>query len=325
MSEQTIPNEAETIAIAPVPPPLEQQPVDPGTQSWNPPTGDEDFDALFQRVGVDGENLTNSNTIPTEPTTAAEEPAPQVVQTTPEPQWRELKTKTGTVYKTYEDTVKGIETKDTTIEQLRSMIAAVTGEDPLSKSGIKPGTTNAQPKPVSYLQDDVRFAQDLTQAAEVGQKTNDWKAYRNTLGQFVYEVVQSAVGPYMPVVQNVGKQQALENVSKDVPDFRNFYGSTDYQKVLEQSPNWPVILRPWKAIQPCKRIWPSNTAMFGMSTKFTDWPNWLQNRQYPKIPHPEHPCKAVALRTSNKSPTMACVVLSRRPSPLWQPKRVVGS
>jgi hypothetical protein len=236
MSEQTIPNEAETIAIAPVPPPLEQQPVDPGTQSWNPPTGDEDFDALFQRVGVDGENLTNSNTIPTEPTTAAEEPAPQVVQTTPEPQWRELKTKTGTVYKTYEDTVKGIETKDTTIEQLRSMIAAVTGEDPLSKSGIKPGTTNAQPKPVSYLQDDVRFAQDLTQAAEVGQKTNDWKAYRNTLGQFVYEVVQSAVGPYMPVVQNVGKQQALENVSKDVPDFRNFYGSTDYQKVLEQRP-----------------------------------------------------------------------------------------
>jgi len=236
METQPGANEGATQEIVPVPAPLEQQAVEPQA-GWNPPVGDEDFDSLFQRVGVDGENIINSNTIPTELTTAPAEPAPQTVQTsTPEPVWRELKTKTGTVYKTYEDTIKGIETKDTTIEQLRSMIAAVTGEDPLSKAGIKPGVTNAPQKPVSYLQDDVRFAQDLTQAADMGQKTGDWKAYRNTMGQFVYEVVQSAVGPYMPVVQNVGKQQALESVSKEVPDFRNFYGSQDYQKVLEQRP-----------------------------------------------------------------------------------------
>jgi len=233
--QQALPNEGETQALAPVPPPLEQPAVEPQA-GWNPPTGDEDFDSLFQRVGVDGENLTNSNTVPTELTTAAEEPAPQVPEKAPEPQWRELKTKTGTVYKNYEDTVKGIETKDHTIEQLRSMLAAVTGEDPLSKSGIKPGTTNAPQKPVSYLQDRRRFAQDLTKAAELGQKEDQWDPYGNVLGQYVYEIVQSAVGPYMPVVQNVGKQQALENVSKDVPDFRNFYGSQEYQKVLEQRP-----------------------------------------------------------------------------------------
>lgn len=240
MSEQqqsALPNEAETQAIAPVPPALEQQPNDPGSLTWNPPTGDEDFDSLFQRVGVDGENITNSNTVPTELTTAPEEPAPQAPETPAPVESRfELKTKTGTVYKTAEDAVKGIETKDRTIEQLRSMIAAVTGEDPLSKSGIKPGTTNAPQKPVSYLQDDVRFAQDLTQAAEMGQKTNDWKAYRNTLGQLMYEVVQSAVGPYIPVVQKVGKQEALEQVAKDIPEFRNWYGSEDYQKVLEKRP-----------------------------------------------------------------------------------------
>jgi hypothetical protein len=238
MAEQqtALPNEGETLALAPVPAPLEQQPVDPGSQGWNPPTGDEDFDSLFQRVGVDGENIINSNTIPTEPTTASEEPATQAPVAASEPTWREVKTKTGTVYKTYEDTIKGIETKDTTIEQLRSMLAAVTGEDPLSKSGIKPGTTNAPQKAVSYLQDRRRFAQDLTKAAELGQKEDQWDPYGNVLGQYVYEIVQSAVGPYMPVVQNVGKQQALENVSKDVPDFRSFYGSTDYQKVLEQRP-----------------------------------------------------------------------------------------
>lgn len=234
--QSALPNEAETLALAPVPPPpLEQPVIEPGT-TWNPPTGDDDFDSLFQRTGIDGESITNSNAISAEPTTAPEEPAPQVQPETPEPTRFELKTKTGTVYKSMEDTVKGIETKDRTIDQLRSMIAAVTGEDPLSKSGIKPGQTTAPQKPVSYLQDDVRFAQDLTQAAEMGQKTNDWKAYRNTLGQFVYEVVQSAVGPYMPVVQNVGKQQALENVSKDIPDFRNFYGTKEYQEVLERRP-----------------------------------------------------------------------------------------
>jgi hypothetical protein len=233
--QAAVPNEAETVAIAPVPPPLEQPVIEPGT-SWNPPTGDEDFDSLFQRAGIDGESITNSNVISAEPTTAPEEPAPQTQPPPPEPEKFSLKTKTGTVYNSLEDTVKGIETKDRTIDQLRSMLAAVTGEDPLSKSGIKPGQTTTPPKPVSYLQDDVRFAQDLTQAAETGQKTNDWKPYRNTLGQFVYEVVQSAVGPYIPVVQKVGKQEALEAVAKDVPEFRNFYGTKEYQEVLEHRP-----------------------------------------------------------------------------------------
>lgn len=230
-------NEGAVTEIAPAatPPPLEQEPVAPQS-GWNPPTGDEDFDSLFQRIGIDGESIANSNVVSAEPTTTPAEPAPQPQTAQPEPAKFELKTKTGTVYKTQEDAVKGIETKDRTIEQLRSMLAAVTGEDPLSKSGIKPGQTTAPAKPVSYLQDETRFAQDLTQAADVGQKTGDWKPYRNTFGQFVYEVVQSAVGPYIPVVQKVGKQEALEAVAKDAPEFRNFYGSKEYQEVLERRP-----------------------------------------------------------------------------------------
>lgn len=232
-----VPNEGEVQAIAPVqPPPLEQEPVPPQV-GWNPPGGEDDFDSLFQRIGVDGESIANSNNVPTEPTTEVQaDPAPVVTPTPPEPARFKLETKTGTVYNDLQEAIKGVESKDQLISQLRSMVAAATGEDPLSKTGIKPGQTTAPQKAVSYLQDDVRFAQDLTQAAELGQKTNDWKAYRNTLGQFVYEVVQSAVGPYMPVVQNVGKQQALESVSKDVPEFRKFYGSGEYQKVLEQRP-----------------------------------------------------------------------------------------
>lgn len=240
METQPGANEGAVQEIAPVPPtpaPLEQQPVDPGSLTWNPPGGEEDFDNLFARIGIDGESITNSNAVSAEPTTVEAEPAPQAPEPpAPEPVKFQLKTKTGTIYNDPEEAVKGIETKDRTIEQLRSMLAAVTGEDPLAKSGIKPGQTITPPKPVSYLQDDVRFAQDLTQAAENGQKTNDWKAYRNVLGQLAYEVVQSAVGSYIPVVQKVGRQEAIESVSREIPEFRNFYGSQEYQKVLDARP-----------------------------------------------------------------------------------------
>lgn len=229
MSEQ-LANEAVTTQLQPV----QEQTAQPQTE-WNPPVGDEDFDALFQRVGNDGESIADSNAIPVEPTTETTEPATQ--QTKPEPTAAkfELKTSTGTVYKDPEEAVRGIEQKDQLINQLRSMVAAVTGEDPLSKSGAKPGQT-AQQKPVSYLQDKRRFAQDLTKAAEFGQTQDNWDTYGNVLGQYIYEVVQSAVGPYMPVVQNVGKQQALDDVSRGNPEFRNFYGSQEYQKVLEERP-----------------------------------------------------------------------------------------
>lgn len=215
--------------------PVAATPQEP-TSAWNPPVGDEDFDSFFQRIGVDGESLADSNAIPAEPTPEPPEPAAQPAPKSPDLSKFELKTSTGTVYKTPADAVKGIEQKDQLINQLRSMVAAVTGEDPLSKSGIKPGQTTAPQKPIRYIEDSRRFAQDLTKAAELGQKTDNWDPYRNIMGQFTYEVVQSAVGPYMPVVQNVGKQQALEDVSKEIPEFRNFYGSPEYQKGLEERP-----------------------------------------------------------------------------------------
>lgn len=227
MSEQ-LPNEAETTTLAP-------ETTEP-TGEWNPPVGDEDFDSLFNRTGVDGENLADSNAIPADQTTESAEPAIETTKSTPEPSKFELKTSTGTVYKTPDDAIKGIEQKDQLINQLRSMVAAVTGEDPLSKAGIKPGQTTAPAKPVSYLQDRRRFAQDLTKAAERGQQADDWDPYGNVLGQYVYEIVQSAVGPYMPVVQNVGKQQAMAEVAKANPAFREFYDSPEYHKVLEERP-----------------------------------------------------------------------------------------
>lgn len=213
--------------------PVSQEP----TEAWNPPGGDVDFDSFFSGVGKQGEEVADSNAIPpVEPTTEATEPVVQATQEAPKAPEFVLKTATGTVYKTPEDAVRGIEQKDQLISQLRSMVSAVTGEDPLRKSGAVPGQTTIQQQPVSYLRDSRRYAEDLTKAADLGQKTGNWDSYRNVQAQLQFEVTQQAVGPYMPVVQNVGRQQAMDDVSRSIPEFRNFYGSEAYNKVLESRP-----------------------------------------------------------------------------------------
>lgn len=227
-----------------VPTPDPGLPLDRPVGTWNPPGGDADFDSFFSREGAQGEGIADSNAIPTvEPTTEPTEPVAAQPVAPPEPPKFEIKTSTGTVYKTAEDAVRGIEQKDQLISQLRSMVSAVTGEDPLRKAGAVPGQTTVQTKPVNYHQDPRRYAEDLTKAAEYGQKTGDWKPYQTVQDQHTFEIVQSAVGPYMPVVQNVGRQQAMDEVSRTVPDFRSFYNSDAYNKVLESRPKLAGLIQ----------------------------------------------------------------------------------
>src|SRR6266478_3871382 len=87
-------------------------PLEP-VSTWNPPGGDADFDAFFSGVGKQGEEVADSNAIPpVEPTTEPTEPAAQAApEPTKAPEFV-LKTATGTVYKSPEDAVRGIEQKD---------------------------------------------------------------------------------------------------------------------------------------------------------------------------------------------------------------------
>jgi hypothetical protein len=285
---EPLPNEATTTTLA-------IEPTEPTTGEWNPPVGDEDFDSLFNRVGADGENLADSNAIPADQTTESAEPAIATKTSTPEAPKFELKTSTGTVYKTPDDAIKGIEQKDQLINQLRSMVAAATGEDPLSKSGIKPGPTTAPAKPVSYLQDRRRFAQDLTKAAELGQRDDSWDPYGNVLGQYIYEIVQSAVGPYMPVVQSVGKQQALAEVAKGNPAFQDFYNSPEYHKVLEERP---------KLAQYIQQLEGSPTAQEDLREMYQSAWDHAQAKKLPELARQHQ-------QTPNPTPRMPSQVVSR--------------
>lgn len=194
-----------------------------------------DLDNLFGGAGDDSGLPSTNHTQPVEPTTETTEPVtepaatePQAPASTPITEFV-LKTNTGTVYKSIEEAAKGIEQKDQLIANLRQMVSAVTGEDPLNRKSGQPTTT--QPR-TGYLQDPNRFAQDLTQAAT----NKDWNKYLQTQLAPVREYIEQQFGPYLPALQNVGKQQALDSITRTVPDFKQFYGSDSYNKVMEARP-----------------------------------------------------------------------------------------
>lgn len=263
-----------------------------GLSDYNPPYADIDFDSMFAREGRDGEHIANSNAVAVEPTT---EPTEPVVEAKPTPSEPEFYIKTeGTVYKSREDAERGVQQKDQLINQLRSMVSAATGEDPLARAGAKPTQTTTPKQPVSYLRDSGRYAEDLQKAAELGQKTGNWDAYRNVQAQLQYEVVQGAVGPYMPVVQNVGRQQAINDVIRTNPDFRTFYASEEYQKVLEARPKLASFIQ-YAEQQPTMQeelkelyqsVWDARQA--------AKLPELVKQHQTPQNPTPRMPQQSIA-------------------------------
>jgi hypothetical protein len=210
---------------------------------WNPPGGEVAFDDLFGGAG-DGSSdvlqVEEAQSLEQQPAaqTDAREEAPQapsgVKQTTltQDPATGEFIRAGSTVYKSREDAIRGIETKDATIEQLRQMVAAASGIDPLKK-----GNAGNQPNgDVSYHSDPARYARDLRQAADHGEKTGDWRAYLAVQDKHAMEVVQQTVGRYAPVVQRASRQEALDSVNKEFSDFKDFYGTEAYHQALDARP-----------------------------------------------------------------------------------------
>jgi hypothetical protein len=144
---------------------------------------------------------------------------PQVPQASPQapPQAPQdfIVTQTGTRYKSPEDAIRGIEEKDRIIAQLRAQEAARTGADPLKR----------QPEPENPKQ--VLFKR-LAKAAETG----DYESYVDTLEQ----VTRQTLAPYAPMIAEVGREKILRASATEIPQLREFVGSTEYQAALERRP-----------------------------------------------------------------------------------------
>lgn len=177
---------------------------------------DSTFDDLFP-----AENTLEQPTTAAPPSTEATTTAPPASQS---PEFY-IKTSTGTVYKSQEDTVKGIEHKDRTIEQLRAKYKEATGRDPL---------TEEQPRPSrkSYLADDKAYYKDMSEAVSKG----DTRRFLEINRQLAQEVVNEQVGPYAPVLQRVSRQEALSDVNSKIKGFQEFVNTEEYAKILDERP-----------------------------------------------------------------------------------------
>jgi len=203
-----------------MPEPTKDSLASASSTNWldNAPGGDIPFDQLFgtePEASFSSANPTGPAATTSPTATTPTEPAPTTEG------FKEIRTATGSVYKAYDDVIKGIEEKDTLIQQLRDKFKTLTGNDPL-----KP-----QPEPVQqpgYLNDPTRFANDLADAA----KSGDAKKYRDTL----VGLMEEYFGPARPLITDFARSRATQQVSDEYKDFQQFVGSEDFNKTLQRNP-----------------------------------------------------------------------------------------
>lgn len=165
------------------------------------PGGDQTLDDIFN-IG---------ETTPSENSTTTQE-----TQTTGDQPF--LKTSTGTVYKSADDAVKGIEHKDALIAQLRQEATARTGVDPIKN---KPNAEVTE----TYLENPKKYFEDIRKA----QNEQEVLAVQ---GRYI----QEQLAPYAPLIAGMAKSRAVEEVSTEVPEIKSFLSSTEYHDTLERYP-----------------------------------------------------------------------------------------
>jgi hypothetical protein len=130
------------------------------------------------------------------------------------------------VYKTAEDAQRGINEKDAVIEQLRQRYALTTGIDPITGKPV--GFNGQTQETVDYAQQPDRYLEDLYSAAKKGGP----EAYRDVQQKFIMDTVK----PLQPILQKAARDQAIENLTTEIPGAKGFVGTPAYNKALELNP-----------------------------------------------------------------------------------------
>jgi hypothetical protein len=176
------------------------------------PGSDLSLDDIF------GESHPTSTTV-----VPADSETPQAAATTTTQSADPVITKTGTVYKTLGDAVEGIEHKDSLIAQLREQVRQSTGTDPLAAQ-----RQSTQPQPVDYTQQQDKYFEDIADA--VSKK--DTGAYMRAQQKLIWD----SLGPLAPTITSLSRANAERVVSEQIPDFKGFLGSSQYDAVRQDAP-----------------------------------------------------------------------------------------
>lgn len=192
------------------------------------PGGDLGFDDLFGDQPVSDPVTAAQTTDPAGVPPTQTSPAPQA-PVAPNPTPFEIKTGTGTVYKTVEDTIRGIEQKDTLIENLRSQLALRTGVDPITQQPLRfDAPQSSAPQVPNYSQDAQKYMEDLVAAAE----SNDPSRYAQVQQKFLLDTL----APISGIITDAAKKSAVEQIATKYSDFNTVRATPEFSAVLEENP-----------------------------------------------------------------------------------------
>lgn len=138
------------------------------------------------------------------------------------------------IYNTHEAAVEGINQKDALIEQLRQRYALTTGIDPITGQPVA-ASSQPQPQGVDYYQSPDTYLKDAYDAIQKGNTAQ----YRDVQAKFMLDTLK----PLQPVLQRAAREQAVETVSKEIPDAANFIGKPQYEQTLESVPDLRDAIR----------------------------------------------------------------------------------
>jgi len=132
------------------------------------------------------------------------------------------------VYKSKEDAERGIQTKDSLIQELRLKEIARTGVDPLTNKPVNLGPQQSQPAIPDYTQDQGRYFNDLVAAVD----KNDPKAYYDAQAK----LIQDILAPIAPTMQEMARERAINSASTGIQGLGDFIKTPEYQSTLDKVP-----------------------------------------------------------------------------------------
>jgi len=177
---------------------------------WNPPDAGLTLDELFP----------NPELVPQGQAPVVQNP-PQAAP--------EYFLKTGTTsYKSLEEAVRGTEEKDRTVERLKQENERLKLQTPA------PVVTT--PPAEDYRK---QMFKKLAQAAQSGDETG----YMDALAEFQ----TATLAQFAPALTGVYEEQAINRVEAEAKDFRQWLGSSDYTRTLEQFPRLADAIRAAKS------------------------------------------------------------------------------
>jgi hypothetical protein len=190
------------------------------------PGGELTFDQLFP-TDQGAQPTTAESGTPSEPV----QPEPQVTAPVPPPVEEFFLRAGDSVYKSKEEVERGIQTKDSLIQELRLKEIARTGIDPITNKPVNLGPQQTQPAIPDYTQDQSRYFQDLVQAVD----KNDPKAYYDAQAKLVYDLL----APIAPTITQMARERAVQTAStgeQGIKDLGQFLDGPAYKETLSKIP-----------------------------------------------------------------------------------------